>query len=132
MRLVRIRTLVLVLALPLVLPGLFAVEKPYQTGRLVDVQQKTRSVVLYYLVNTPVTRDERYYEVSVQLRNTVYVAQYTPPRASEALPEGWKPDAEVQARIEGHHLFLRLPESAELQFVILRHKDAAPEPAAKH
>ncbi len=49
-----------------------AVEKPYQTGKIVDVQRKVETRVLYYLVNTPVTQDDPYYEVSVRLGTTVY------------------------------------------------------------
>ncbi len=55
------------------LPCLYAVERSYQTATLVDVQQKHRSRVLYYIVNTPVTQEDPFYQVSVQLKNTIYV-----------------------------------------------------------
>ena len=56
----------------LLLPCLYAVERSYQTATLVGVQQKHRSRVLYYIVNTPVTQEDPFYQVSVQLKNTIY------------------------------------------------------------
>ncbi len=110
-----------------VLAGLHAVEKPHLAGRLVDVQKKTRDRVLYYLVNTPVTQEEPYYEVSVQVQNTVYVAEYTPLHASESLPQDWVTGAEVQVRIAGHRLYLIRPQGTELAFAIVKHTPAAAE-----
>jgi hypothetical protein len=115
----------------LLLPRLYAVQNQnqYQTGKIVDVQQKARTRILYYVVNTPVTKDDPYFEVSVQLKDTIYVGEYTPLHASETLPEDWRVDASVSARVDKHHLFLKRPEGMELQFVIV--KRIASEPAQK-
>jgi hypothetical protein len=84
---------VLLLAAVLV-PNLHAAEKPFLTGKILDVQQKTTTRVLYYQVDTPITKDEPYYEVSVQVKDTIYVGDYTPRHASATLPyvshtSGW-------------------------------------------
>jgi hypothetical protein len=93
----------------------------YQSGKILDVQQKAHTRVLYYIVNTPVTKDDPYFEVSTQLKDATYVAEYTPFHASETLPDDWKPDAAVKARLsDKHHIFLKLPEGGELQFVIVK------------
>ncbi|MDP9158687.1 MAG: hypothetical protein M3O09_00450 [Acidobacteriota bacterium] len=106
--------------------SLFAAHKPeqYQTGKIVEVQQKTNSEVLYYLVNTPVTRDTPYFEVSIQVKDFLYRAQYTPRHSADGLPEDWKPEAEVQVRLNKHELFVKRPEGGEIQFAIEKRSPA--------
>jgi hypothetical protein len=117
---------VLILACALV-PHLRAAEKLYQTGKIVDLQQKTTTRILYYQVNTPVTKDDPYYEVSVQVKDTIYVGDYTPRHATEMLPEEWNvPGTEVRLRIAKHYMFLTRPAGSELQFVITKRIAAAP------
>ncbi|MEY2411846.1 MAG: hypothetical protein QOD84_452 [Acidobacteriaceae bacterium] len=96
----------------------------YQTGKIVDVQQKTNSEVLYYLVNTPITRDTPYFEVTVQVKDFLYRAQYTPRHSADGLPEEWKPGAEVQVRLNKHDLFLKRSEGGEIQFAIEKRSPA--------
>jgi hypothetical protein len=102
--------------------SLLAAEKNYQPVTIVDVQQKTNSRVLYYVVNTPITKDEPYYEVSVQLKDRLYVAQYTPRHSADTLPEEWKSGASAQARVDGRHLAIKRPEGGEIEFVIIKRK----------
>ncbi len=103
-----------------------AAEKPYQTGKIVDVQQKVDTRILYYLVNTPITQDDPYYEVSVQLGDTIYRGVHTPRHRGDRLPEDWKPEAEVQARIDGHHLYVKRPNGPEVEFAIAKRRLAKP------
>ena len=107
-----------------------AVERPYQTGKIVDVQRKVETRVLYYLVNTPVTQDDPHYEVTVQIGNTVYRGLYTPRHETDTLPEEWKPGVEVQAKIDGRHLYIKRPNELEVEFAIAK-RTAAPPPVAK-
>jgi hypothetical protein len=108
-----------VLALALV-SSLHAVGKTYSTGTLTDVQQKSKDRVDLYLVNTPVTTPVPYFEVTVELGEMRYVANYTPRHAEEELPEAWKAGAAVQARVEKHFIYLKRQDGSELQFVIAR------------
>lgn len=109
------------------IPGACAVEKQYQTGKIVDIQQKTNTRVLYYQVNTPITKDEPYFEVSVQVKDTIYVGDYTPRHSADILPEEWNlPQAEVRLRLEKHYMFLTRPTGTELQFVITKRIAVAP------
>jgi hypothetical protein len=118
--------LVLLLATAAV-PGVYAAEKLYQTGRIVDIQQKTTTRVLYYQVDTPVTKDEHYCEVSVQVKETIYVGDYTPRHSADNLPEEWNvPQAEVRLRLDKHYMFLTRPTGTELQFVIVKRIPVAP------
>ena len=123
----RMKWCFVLLVAALLIPGLCAVEKLYQTGKIVDVQQKTNTRVLYYQVNTPVTKDEPYFEVSVQVKDTIYVGEYTPRHTADTLPEEWNlPQAEVRLRLEKHYMFLTRPAGSELQFVITKRVAVAP------
>ena len=102
-------------------PSLAAAEKPYQTGKIVDIQQKTKTRILYYQVDTPVTKEDPYYEVSVQVKDTIYVGDYSPRHAWGTLPEEWNvPQAEVRLRLDRHYMYLMRPAGTELQFVIMK------------
>ena len=120
----------------LLLPLIWAVEGPFETGKILDIEQKTHSRVLYYLVNTPITEDNPYYEVTVQVKDKVYVGQYTPVHAKQTLPADWQIDGQIQARLEKHFVFLKQLGEPEVQLVIVKHMAAAasaPAPATvKH
>jgi hypothetical protein len=117
---------VLLLATILV-PNLPAAEKPLLTGKILDVQQKTTTRVLYYQVDTPITKDEPYFELSVQVKDTIYVGDYSPRHASATLPDEWNvPQTEVRVRLEKHYMFLTRPAGTEVQFVIVKRMAATP------
>ncbi len=122
------RVLVILPLFLFLLAQLFAVEKLYQTATIVDVQQKVKTRVLYYIVNTPITKDDPYFEVSVQIKDTVYLGRYMPRHADEALPEEWITGAAVQARIEKRTLFIKRPSGSDVQFVIYKESAAKTGP----
>jgi hypothetical protein len=104
-----------------------AAENGDVTGRIVDVQQKVHTRVLYYVVDTPITRDDPYFEVSVQIKDKVYTGEHTPRHVADTLPADWKAEAEVRVRLEKHTMFLKRPNGEEMEFIITRHT-AAPAP----
>ena len=108
------------LLLLLLLPGLYAVEQ-CQTGKILDVQQKARTRILYYPVNSAITRDEPYYELSIQLRDAVYVVEYTPRHSADTLPEDGRSGSEVQIKADKRHLFVKRPGEMEADLVIVKH-----------
>jgi hypothetical protein len=117
----------ILLVATVLVPNLPAAEKPFLTGKILDVQQKTTTRVLYYQVDTPITKDEPYYEVSVQVKDTIYVGDYTPRHASATLPDEWNvPQTEVRVRLDKHYMFLARPAGTEVQFVIVKRIAAAP------
>jgi hypothetical protein len=105
-----------------------AAEKPYQAGKIADLQQKVNTRVLYYLVNTPITEDDPYYEMSVRIGNTVYGGVYTPKHRGDTLPVDWKPDAQVQVRIEGRHFYVKGSAGQDIDFAIAKRTTAKPAP----
>jgi len=102
--------------------SLFAVEKQYQSATILKVEQKTNTRILYYIVNTPITKDEPYYEVSLRLTDTIYVARYTPRHHDDTLPEEWGAGSSVQARVNGRHLFIKRPSGTDVDLVITKRK----------
>jgi hypothetical protein len=109
---------------------LAATKRQYVDGTIVDVQEKTKTRILYYQVDTPITQDDPYYEVSVQIKDTVYFGRYTPMHSSDTLPEDWTAGSHVQARIDGQHLVLKRPSGIEMNFTFTKRPAAAREPSA--
>ena len=108
------------------LPALEAAESRYETGRIVAVEKKSHERVLYYLVNTPVTRDDPYYELSLQVNQWVYLAEYTPRHVGDNLPDDWKPGVQVEMKIaDKHHAWVRGPGGFELQLAVVKRIPAA-------
>jgi hypothetical protein len=107
------------------LPGVAAVAKPFQTGKILVVEQKMHSRVLYYLVNTPIIQDDPYYEIKLQVKDMVFTTEYTPRHSADSLPLEWVAEAPVEARVAKHYIFLKQPGGDELQLVIIKRKTAA-------
>jgi len=121
----RIPVRIVTLLFLLTLPALFAVEKQYEAGKILDVQQKARTRTLYYLVNTPVTRDEPYYELTVQVKDIVYVAEYTPRHSADTLPDDWHTGTEIQLKADKRHLLVKRPGEAQADLVVVKHMPVA-------
>jgi hypothetical protein len=118
----------------LLISALHAAENPYVTGKIVDIQQKVHTRTLYYVVNTPITRDDPYFEVSIQVKDKIYTGEYTPRHSADTLPEIWKDNADIKVRLEKHTMFLTRPNGNEMEFIITRHTKApvpsqVPQPA---
>jgi hypothetical protein len=107
---------------------------PYTPGKILDVQQKTRSEVLYYLVNTPVTKDDPYFEVSIESNGTVYDTEFVPRHLADSLPDDWTVGSQVSLRAEKHYLYLKRQDGREVQMMIVHKAVAAQQTQtpAKH
>jgi len=117
----RIIHLLLVIALGLMLvPRGLGVEKPFSTGKLIEVDHKTREKVDMYLVNTPVTSAVPYFELRLHLGTIDYIAEYTPRHSEEELPSEWKAGFDVEVRFDKRHLFLKRPDGSEMQWIITK------------
>lgn len=85
---------ILVLTLPSQ-PTLYAAQKQYQSATMVEVQEKTNTRVINHVVDTPITRNEPYYKVSVQLKDMVYLGRYLPRHRQDSQPDEWVATAMV-------------------------------------
>ena len=110
---------------------LYAAEKQYEPGRIVTVEKKFHERVLYYLVNTPITQDDPYYEITLQVDNIVLLTEFTPRHAADDLPDGWKDNAQVQMKVKDkHHVWVKQDGGMELQLLIVKRMPATTPPAA--
>ncbi len=101
--------------------NLYAAEKQYEAGRIVTVEKKFHERVLYYLVNTPITQDDPYYEVTLRLGNLVLLSEFTPRHAADDLPDGWTDNAQVQIKVtDRHHLWVKRDGGVELQLLLVK------------
>ena len=110
---------------------LFAAQQVYQDGKVADIQQKVNTRILYYQVNTPITQDDPYYEVSVQVGSVVYLGQYTPRHPSDTLPEDLTVTSAVQVRLDKRHMFIKRPSGGELDLIVIKHGPAKSEQDTK-
>ena len=100
---------------------LYAAEKQYQPGQIVTVEKKFHERVLYYLVNTPITQDDPYYEVTLRLGNLVLLSEFTPRHAADDLPDGWTDNAKVQIKVaDKHHVWVKRDGGMELQLLLVK------------
>ena len=107
-----------ILSVTVLLPLAIAAELGYVSVPLRSVEKKYHDRVLYYLYNTPVLKQEPYFEVSVQLGNRVIVGHYVPHYDGEPLPEIWKAGEPVRVRLEPHYVYLQKPGGGEVKFEI--------------
>ena len=107
-----------ILLMACLLPLAAAIEPGYTSVPLRSFQKKYHERVLYYLYNTPVMKQEPYFEVSVQLRDRVIVGEYTPQYDGEPLPGNWRAGEAVRVRLEPHYVYLQKPGGGEVKFVI--------------
>ena len=107
-------------------PALYPASKQYQSATVVEIHQKTNTRVIYYVVDTPITKDEPYYEVSVKLSDMVYLGRYVPRHAQDTLPEEWGAGATVEARVQGRHLFVKRPSGSDVEFAIVKRTAVKP------
>jgi hypothetical protein len=105
----------------------FAAEKQYQSGIILQNDQKKTTRTLYWVVDTPITEDDVYYDVSIGLANKVYVARYTPRHQDDTLPDQWTTGSTQKVRIDGARLYIEDGDGAETKLVIIKRR--APTPA---
>jgi hypothetical protein len=114
---------------------LYAAEKQYEPGRIVTVEKKFHERVLYYLVNTLITQDDPYYEITLQVGNLALLTEFTPRHAADDLPDGWTDNAQVQIKVtDKHHVWVKRDGGMELQLLLVKRLPAIataadPEPA---
>jgi hypothetical protein len=124
-----------ILALVAPLTALHAVENQYQSGKIVSVEKKVHTRVLYYIVDTPITRDDPYYQIAIRFGDQVCVGEYTPRHAADVPPQAWVPGSEVQVRLEKHHMLVKGGGGPDRDLVIVKRLQApgdenAPDPAS--
>jgi hypothetical protein len=114
----RTRILLTLLVLLPALPSAFGIQKEYATGKIVNMQERSRDRVLLYLVNTPIMTEDPYFTVSVEVNGLRYEAEYLPRDLRQPFPGFWKTDDDVSLRVEKHFLYLKRADGSEAKFLI--------------
>jgi len=114
----RVRLLLSYMLLLAALPPALGIQKEYATGRIVDIQERTRDQVLLYQVNTPIVREDPYYTATVELNRTVYQVEFLPRDLRRPFPGFWKANDDVSVRVDKHFLYLKRSDGTEAKFLI--------------
>jgi hypothetical protein len=115
-----------------------AAEKQFEPGRILTVEKKAHERILYYLVNTPVTKDDPYYELTLQSGDTIYWTEFTPRHAADDLPDGWQEEAELLIKVvDKHHVLVKQQGGTAIQLLLLKTtpgtaQSTAPKPPSKN
>ena len=99
-------------------------QESWQAARIVEVLKSVDSKPLYWVANTPVTKDETNYTVTIHQGNRFLVGAYTLDKFHAAPPEEWVRGRAVKTRVEGNKLFLKLPGGDDLVLQIVKRKRA--------
>jgi hypothetical protein len=106
----------------LLLFGFTVVLRAVESGEIpmtiVRAEQKTHDRVVAWVNDTPIYREDPYFEVAVRAGDRVLEAEYEPSNQWETLPVFWKPGVEIQGRVHGHSLYLKRPNGTETRFII--------------
>jgi len=114
----RARLLLSCLLLLSALPPALGIQKEYATGKIVDIQERSRDRVLLYLVNTPIMTEDTYYTATVEVNGTVYEAEFLPHDLRQPFPGFWKANDDVSLRVDKHFLYLKRSDGTEAKFLI--------------
>src|SRR5205809_7789679 len=66
-----------------------ALQKLWQRGRIFDVRKTVDSKPLYWIANTPVTKDEVTYTIGVNVEDKIIVGVYTVDMSRNAPRDEW-------------------------------------------
>lgn len=97
----------------------YGVERTYISGRILEVQQRTRDRVQLYVVNTPIITEDPYVTIAVDVNGTLYEGEFLPASRHELFPSFWKSDEMVALRLEKHFMYLKREDGSEAKFLIL-------------
>ena len=118
--------LFLILICSLALPRLiYASEPHWQDGRIAEVRTEHEGKVLYWIANTPVTKNnEVIYRISVHVKDKVYTASYKEAPTQAPPPKEWVKNHPVKVEVGGGAMLLQTPGGETLKLGGLRWKPA--------
>jgi hypothetical protein len=98
----------------------------WQVARIVGVNETTETRSQVWVVNTPITEEQKVYILTVHVRDKMVTASYAPSESQAPPPEDWKKDKPVQAQIAGDYLYVRSSAAGEVRARIMKTKPAPP------
>lgn len=101
---------------------LAAVQGPWQPGRIFEVRKSVDSKPLYWIANTPVTKDEVTYTIGVNVAQNLVVGVYTVDKSHNAPPDEWTRGRPVKLLIDGDHMWLKPLSGGDIELRIVKRK----------
>jgi len=91
-----------------------------------DVQAEHNGKVLYWIANTPVTKNNDVtYRISVHVKDELYTGTYAPGQSQVPPPKQWVKNYPVKVEISGNTILLQTPTGETLKAGGLRWKSVA-------
>jgi PEGA domain len=106
--------------------ALCASQGGWQSGRIVEVRKTVDSKPIYWLVNTPVTKNEITYTIAVHLGQKILVGVYTLDRLQGAPPDQWVRGRPVKVQLDVDNMYLKPLSGDEIKLRIVKRKSAPP------
>jgi hypothetical protein len=99
---------------------LVAADRAEVKARFLRIEKQAHDRLLYTIGNTPVTRQDPYYSMTLATSQGAYEVEYDLRSQDEELPAGFVEGGEAVMRLEGRHLFLRAPGGREINTLIVK------------
>jgi hypothetical protein len=99
---------------------LAAVDSASLKARFVTIEKKAHDRLMYNIGNTPVTRQDFYYAMTLDTSQGAYHVEYDLRSDDEELPAAFVEGGEVDARVRGRHLFLKSSAGNEIDTLIVK------------
>jgi hypothetical protein len=106
------------------LATVLSAQDQWQTGRIVDITQNTNRRTASWMVNTPLTEDEKVCTITVHVADHVYSGSYSVSKAHPLPPQEWVLGHPISVQIAGDHMLLRVPQGEDLKLKISKKKSA--------
>jgi hypothetical protein len=104
---------------------LFASDTPWQDGRIAEVQTENNGKVLYWIANTPVTKNDQVtYRISVHVKDKLYAGIYSPDRSKTPPPKAWVKNHPVKVQVAENTVFLQDSAGETLKLEHVKEKSA--------
>jgi hypothetical protein len=97
----------------------FAAVREYVSGTILELREKERDRVDFYIVNTAVVTPEPYYTIALDVNGSRYEGEFLPHNRHEMLPTFWKADENVTLRLDKHFMYVKREDGSEVKFLIL-------------
>lgn len=120
----KIRLLISVVLVCVSTLALAAARGSWLAGRIVEVRKSVESKPLYWIANTPVTKDETTYTVTVHLVQKLLVGVYTVDKLHPEPPVEWVRGRPVKVELDGDEMYLKPPTGDDIKLRIVKRKTA--------
>jgi hypothetical protein len=100
--------------------ALATVKDLWERGRIVEVRKSVESKPLYWIANTPVTKDETSYKLTIHLGQKLLVGFYALDKSHAAPPDEWVRGWPVEVRLDNNDMYLKALNGGGIKLRIVK------------